>query len=89
MVVTIEKYFEIYVIPSSVLEYKNNVRTFRNTQCLILLLCLFNKCYIINFNAALISVCTDYRNLFDIYFDLIWIGTWRQFNQMLNVLCEC
>lgn len=35
MVVTVEKYFEIYVIRNSVTEYKNNVRTFRNTQCLI------------------------------------------------------
>lgn len=32
MVVTIEKYFEIYVVQNSVVEYKNNVRTFRNTR---------------------------------------------------------
>lgn len=35
MVVTIEKYFEIYVVPNNVSEYKNNVKTFRNIQCLM------------------------------------------------------
>lgn len=43
MVVTIEKYFKIYVVPDSVAEYKN-VRTFRNTVLVILLLCFFNMC---------------------------------------------
>lgn len=31
MVVTIEKYFEIYIVPHSVIECKNYVGTFRNT----------------------------------------------------------
>lgn len=43
MVVIIEKYFKIYVVLNSVVEYKN-VRIFRNIVLVIFLLCFFNMC---------------------------------------------
>lgn len=90
MVVTIEKYFEIYVVQSSVVEYKNNVRTFRNTQSyLFFFLCFFNIFYMINLVLLWILLTLATAVYCYIYFDLMWIGMWRQFNIMLNALCEC